>query len=650
MSNVLPFPAADGPFAPLLDILQRLRSKRYATKDLWVRVFEPDVFARLAAEADADPSQHRAICALLAQHARSTGPLQRYQATLARYQRDAAQDQRTLASVLGEHLPVEFLTVHLQSTLRVPRGYLLSMDGIWKRSPQGIQEEVGGAPVLLTARTVDAQTGESEREVVWWGPDGWRSRLLPRTTLTSARRLARTLGALDAPVSEGNAAALVRYLAAWEAENASRLPVVHRVGQAGWQGDGSFLLPRAQYAGRADARLDYVLDGGKHAQLLAALRPTGSWEGWLKAIAPAAPYPSFWIALYASLASVLLAPLDAPPFVVSFTGPSLRGKTTLLRGAASVWGAAGDVRPSLLLGWDEVRDALPAARVLNHLPLLLDDARSAEPGVVLRTMSDYALGRHRGGTWRGVLLSSGRERVSRRREEVELAGRVIALHGSPFGTDAKAGGAAAEAVEAGLRAHHGHLGPRFLSYLGHPTVRMREEYDRLCAHYASQSFAAIQRRYARNVAALTLAADYAHRATVGLPRPPAAVAPLDALKAALDPFTIGTEAATRPLLALVRWMRENRHRFVGERRPFPTGEGWCGCWGSRREYASIRTDDLSRVLKKAKLDPVEAVLEWRLLQWSPEFNSTYPNVVGEMIDLQREVVEWAEKRLMEEEK
>mgnify|MGYP003668970343 FL=1 len=205
--------------------------------------------------------------------------------------------------------------------------------------------------MLIVRRVTDILTGEASRQVVWYGPDGWTSRIVARDDLLRPAGL-MSLVKYDAPITSLNSKRLVTYFAAMEAKNMEALPSLDCASRMGWLPDGSFLLPDLHFAPDDRPRDILLTPKGNRAKLATAWTPRGSWPAWLSTVEKVLDYPYMMIALYASAAAPILKILRLPGFIVDFSGETTGGKTTALRLAASVWGKPTDDYPTTLYSWD----------------------------------------------------------------------------------------------------------------------------------------------------------------------------------------------------------------------------------------------------------------------------------------------------------
>ena len=193
----------------------------------------------------------------------------------------------------------------------------------------------------------------------------WEERTVPAETLASTSGIVKLAG-LGIAVTGANARALSEYLLRIYHLNTDKIQVRQSLSRLGW-------LDR--YAGEFAPYGENVrFDGdARFAEKYRAVHVCGAQEKWVRAARP------LWekntaarLAIDASLASVLLTPLDRQPFFVHLWGKTGLGKTVLLQLAASVW---GDPRPGkLITTFNATAVGLEmTAGFLHDLPVCIDE-------------------------------------------------------------------------------------------------------------------------------------------------------------------------------------------------------------------------------------------------------------------------------------
>lgn len=531
----------------------------------------------------------------------------------------------SVATVL-DHLPPERLVpTTVLSQCRVPRGWLLNNEGVYKVNPESDPTRIALQPIFLVGRTQDILTGESHRSIIWHGTTGWCQRIVPRGQLAEGRRLL-ALAEYEAPVHTNNMNQIVGYLADFEAENGRDLPLVKSTQQLGWLPDDSFVLPDGRVSRRRDATAFALTPPEGFERTAAGVCVGGTFEGWLEMAELCSHWPFMMIGIYASLAAPLLHILDTPSFVIDFNGETTGGKTTLLRVAGSCWGSTATGAPSVVHSWDMTKVWLEqTAGFMGHLPVILDDTKRAKSNRVVRdVIYDFAFGNGRGrgartgGTrkvahWKSVLLSSGETAITSFSQDGGTRARVLELSGKPLGVNPRKGATIAEKLQHLASIHYGHMGRKFIDYL----VENRDHWDQIREafrqaqdRYAGSLQTGVARRHAPNLAAMEIAGEIAHR--LGMPRPKVDVFG-HLIRAAIS---MGSEA-DRPLAALfevVTWCVQNQERFWGRMERVDTlklNGNWAGVWEATDwPYIGIASSVLRGILEREGFHPPEIIDRW----------------------------------------
>ncbi len=515
--------------------------------------------------------------------------------------------------------------------------------------------DVAHRPMIIEGRYRDVHDNTVTYALAWAGAHGgWHLHPVPRGKAADARGLV-AFAAHDAPVTSNNAANLVGFLADFEAANAAHIPEARVTTSMGWHGTGA---DRCFLWGRSVISRDGVLGGdavedvppakwrpgqlhllvtepGVRA-LADGFRASGTWEGWLAAVAVAARHPVVMLGVYAALVPPLMAVVPTiANFVVDFCGETSRGKTTTLRLAASVWGNPDERGGGLVMSWDATRVYVErAAALTDYLPTFLDDTKRArKPEDVGRTLYDFAsgVGRGRGSllaiqrTTRshGVLLSTGEAPATSFTNDGGTRARTLCLWGSPFG------GVGPETVEdvhrlaSAVLAHHGHAGPRLVEWLlsGQDAVRqVRELYRAAVERWTALANGnAVAGRTAHYVAALDVAKSLLHGA-LGVPAP--AEDPITAAWTAVVEASFEADRASDALRDVLSWATAQQHRFYGRMEGEPGSDdtpaaGWLGAWSSRADwrFLGVLPTELRAFLERQRYDTEAILRTWEQRGW-----------------------------------
>lgn len=513
-----------------------------------------------------------------------------------------------------------------------PRGYRVTDDGVFtvKATPDGpVYDQITYSPILITGRYQDIDTQVEQCEVSWRRGETWVSEVIPREQMAKSREIV-ALATTGAPIDDGNARAVVRYLSATEATNLAILPLGLTSSRMGWLSGGRAFLAGDRLLGDQQPRIRFRGEDGI-AQMADAYQTRGTLDGWLGAVDIMSAYPLAYVAMYAALAAPLMHVIPAcPNFLVHWSSRPGSGKTSSLRAGGSIWGDPSDT--GLIGSWDSSATWIErAAATANYLPLLLDETSKVDHkdrGSFAQTVYILANGKGRGrgsirstqrqASWRGITLSTGESRITEHTRDGGVRARVISLTGYPLG---KRGAERSESLTAILRDHHGHLGPMAVEWLiknRENWPKIREEYERKKADLADTAITAMSRRLAQYVALLAVAADMMHVA-LGIPRP--AVDPIEHIWDMVQLTSCEADQATEALRLVYDWASSNPLRFHD---PSPAGSnqnapytGWAGSWSSSSswdEIAFVRSE-MDSVLSSSGMPPDAAYAEWDARGW-----------------------------------
>lgn len=303
--------------------------------------------------------------------------------------------------------------------------------GVSRLGMYGVEEQACPHPILPIERLVNVDTGEEKVRVAWAKAKRWRSKVVPRVTLSSANRIV-DMASNGVSVNSENAKLLVRYFSDMDTLNYDTLPEVRSVSRLGYI-EGYGFSPY----------MDKVTFDGDESfgDLFRAVRKKGKSSAW-KAAAIECRRQSITarLMLAASFASVLVKPCGCLPFFVHLWGvESGTGKTVGLMLAASVWGdpALGKYVQTFngtTVGLEKT------AEFLNSLPLCLDEYQLIKDARGRQNFNIYQLaqgvGRTRGNksggvmrtpSWRNCILTTGESPITSASDGAGALNRVIEI-------------------------------------------------------------------------------------------------------------------------------------------------------------------------------------------------------------------------------
>lgn len=508
-------------------------------------------------------------------------------------------------------------------------------------------------PILLAGRAVDVDSGEYSVEVAWINEDGHVGRAwTPRADVMDGRKLI-ALASQGAPVCSPTASDLSRFLDWCDSTWAGKLPqraIAVRMGhlRGGFlRGPGWHPAPVAPSPEPTEGAEPappapvlppvHLTPPNGYEALAASIHSHGTWAGWLDAWAVTTDRPVARLAVYASLASVILPWTTDRGCVLDLWGETSIGKTTALNLAASVWAS-----PRSYVGkWASTLTYRErSAAVLSCLPLLLDDTRQIPPkereqiGQTVYQLADgqgkgrgFVFGAQVRAVWCSFTISTGESPLLGTSQDEGARARCLSVEGAPFEARAEA-----VTVNRVTERHYGHLGARFIDAIlvrGRPAIAaMWEASDAVWADRLAD-YGGLSARLAAHLAAIEVAALIAH-ADCGLPL--ADDAEIEAVMGVAATAAIRSgQDADKPLAALRSVISRavaqqvafyGRHALDRDGEARDPAQGWLGQWRpdgatdrDRWPYLAVSAHVLRRWLAEDRYDGPGVVAQWAARGW-----------------------------------
>lgn len=338
----------------------------------------------------------------------------------------------------------------IATELRLPPDYSVERDGtLWKLGDEHHGDtRISRSVILLRRYLEDLYSDESRVEITFRRKERWHARTVDRAAVADRSCMITELARLGAPVTSNNAAGLVDWFDALEFTNEQRFEQATCVGRTGWHKVGGikmFVLAEPVLPEGAELSDPVVIDDrGDRKKAFAALRQKGTLQEHIAALKAAWSESSIAAAaICAAFAAPLLEPLDAPNFALHLPGDSSRGKTSILKIAASVFGDPNN--DQWVASWNTTATASEIrASILTSLPLCFDEVGASD--VTLTEKLVYMLinggGKARGQKdmhlretlcWRTIVLSTGEHRLAGEDTATGAQVRVLQFHVSNFG-------------------------------------------------------------------------------------------------------------------------------------------------------------------------------------------------------------------------
>lgn len=530
----------------------------------------------------------------------------------------------------NSNLCVRLKTPKDYPVLLQPLGYKVQPDGIYSGEDGTKRLDI---PCLITDRLKNISDGTEHLVVAHRDGYAWHKNTYPRRVLADGRTAALEMAEKGYPVTSEQGKSLANYIHKFYLANQDELPAQLISNNFGWQGPkGSmgFLLGRSLVGGESATSVQFVAQEGLGA-LADGVAQRGRPEVWEEAFRLLQPHDRPMLCLYASFSAPLVHIVGANSFVIDLCGETSRGKTTVLKACASVWGTAEiDTPSSLIQSWNSTPVAIETrASTLRHLPILLDDTNSipekdrARVGSVVYMLAG-GQGRQRGslkgmrvtGTWNTIAISTGEARISQMSTQSGKNTRLLTLWGHPFDGQSSNIAQDVKRISTICRANHGHIGRQWVEWLEAHKSAWPQWQERL--HSIRQYFSTYVEdkpeadRITEYLAVIELGAQLVHEC---FPHLAALNSPTERLLPHLVKEVASADVPEAALRTIYDWSCSNSSSFfsclfdVETREKSPIG-GWSGKWNGREGNIGFFRTRLDKVLQDHGFSPEEIVQRW----------------------------------------
>ena len=332
-------------------------------------------------------------------------------------------------------------------------------------------------PVMPVEILKNIDTSEEKITMAYYKSAAWQKITVNRSVCANSNKIVDTLSQYGIEVTSDNAKNMVRYISDCVGMNPVLLDPKRSINRLGWM--GKEFMPYVS---------DVVYDGGKDFDpIYQNIRQEGDFEVWKGHCGQLRRNKIVRMAFAASLASVLIEPLNALPFVLHlWSGESGTAKTVTIMAAMSIWGnpkMGGLVKTMNTTKVGIVRNAA----FLYSLPFAGDELQTLKDKWVtnfdqliyqITEGIDKMRGRANGGvdetkTWKNSFLFTGEEPITKANSRGGSKNRVIEIEVEE------------RLIEDGNRTvsllteNYGHAGERLIHYLQETDLQeIRAEYKR----------------------------------------------------------------------------------------------------------------------------------------------------------------------------
>ena len=269
---------------------------------------------------------------------------------------------------------------------RLPNGYAFKDDKLILTEKGEILSEKRIYISRLLADTVEKET---YCEIVSFYNNQIITSIEPLLILSNRKDIV-LLSKNNFPVTSENAGKLVQFLNKFKYENEAKLKPLNASSQLGWQGD-SFLFPDRALNSNGEIVPGHFIGADPPREAFTAKGDLNTYVRFIRDIKNDLEGTRYLIpvfVIYATLASFILELLKENPIIIHFTETTGRGKTSIMKLAASIYG-----KLDYFNNWNDTITALGRKAVkLKNIPLLINEGSIIEQkkgiGSFLYTLSE----------------------------------------------------------------------------------------------------------------------------------------------------------------------------------------------------------------------------------------------------------------------
>ncbi|MBD7985317.1 DUF927 domain-containing protein [Sporosarcina sp. Sa2YVA2] len=283
---------------------------------------------------------------------------------------------------------------------------------------------------IITRSLTNIERSEYYYEICWQNEGRMYKEVVPALTISTAVEL-KKISNMSLAVNDNNAKNLINFFDKFLLiNNVPSSEMVERLGHV----DGMLVHPLQNFG------IEILPGDIGEKQIFEAFKTSGTSADWINSVFKLLePHPKALLMVISSFTSIILEDLKLGPFIIDLSGPTSKGKTSVLKAAASVWGTE-----YLVSEWNGTAVSFERkSAFLNSFPLLLDDSMKADEKQLQRFIYNFSGGRSKGRgsisgsqkefTWNNLMLSTGETSLLDYAERAGgAAARVLPIKGIPF--------------------------------------------------------------------------------------------------------------------------------------------------------------------------------------------------------------------------
>lgn len=373
-------------------------------------ILEDDIFCEIM-EQDDEIYKARLLLTLT-DRASELGVKTKFEKLLAAYKKEKSKyDKENRLEVIEPNTLDRLTDFDGKYTQMRCGNWIANGNGVRTFGPFGGEVLACYHPIQPIQRLINAETGKEKIKLAYKKGPKWKEIIIDKGVIASANKIVG-LADYGISVTSENARNLVKYLSDIENMNIDLIGTQMSTSKLGWI-EGEF-MPYGK---------GIIFDNEvRFKETYESIQEYGDESIWMNLVRKIRKSDRFEPKIYlvGSLASALIEPLNALPFIINLWGDTGKGKTVAIMLAASVWAYPG--------GNDYVTDPKSTVTALelrldflNNFPMLVDDMAQlkdkysgdfSELVYMLcsgkgKDRANATLGLNKSTSWRNVILTNG---------------------------------------------------------------------------------------------------------------------------------------------------------------------------------------------------------------------------------------------------
>jgi len=443
------------------------------------------------------------------------------------------------------------------------------------------RKKVCSDPLVISSSMFDIRTNERNSKLAWKFKKKWETHIVARNDWRKSTHIVDACAKYGLDVASTNTKDVIDYLRAFESENIDVIEVEYTTSQMGpgtFQNEDFFMCGTTQIGGK-NVKISLYADDAGTMQRGQSVHRRGDETLWGVAASMLLKYDNARVGFYASFVPPMMHMIGTANYCIDYCGSTSRGKTTVARLCASVWGDPDERNPTSAVGtWNTTKVFRErGASVTNGIPYILDETKHAvSPREVSRTVYEFVTGQSKGrgsikGTqkkegWRTIMILTGEVPIISMTSDGGTKARILTMWGFPLDATTTDIGNEVKMANSLMLQNYGHAGPKFVKWLySDPTnwdavIAVYQKWQRHFTSIAPQDGVGV--RMVDYMASIETACEVVHNLAQILPWKYKPVITKKIYKQ-LTGKSSDRNVWMKALRAFLEWAHQNQASFVG---------------------------------------------------------------------------------------